>query len=342
MSITIKDVAREAGVSTATVSHALNGFPEVAEETRRRVRETADRLGYVPNINGRNLASKCGYRIALLLSGMADRNWRDTTTFRRMQGVCAYCAEHEIEVAVYAVDPGQLTYSQFCRSHAVQGAILMGGCAGEECLDDLMEMPVPFVAMDLECLTDKNCGISIDQMAAAAELTEYLIGRGHTDILVLAGSRESAECVERLRGVMAAMERAEHPLQHTDILYCGSAETVMDEMGREQAGYRRMQEYLAEEGAGTHTAVLCLDDFLALGAGKAIREAGIRIPQELSLTSFAATILGEYTDPPLTTMEWDPYDCGYGAAELLHGRMQNKPVKASPVPCRIVVRGSVR
>lgn len=341
MSITIRDVAREAGVSITTVSHALNGFPEVAQDTRRRVRETADRLGYIPNINGRNLASKYGYRIALLLPGMADRTRRDTTTFRRMQGVCAYCAEHEIEVSVYTGDPGQTAYSQFCKSHAVQGAILAEGCA-EECLDDLMEMPVPFVAMDLECLTDKNCGVDIDQMAAAAELTEYLIDRGHTDILVLAGSRDRAEYVERIKGVMAAMDRAGHPLKRRDILYCGSSEDIKDERGREQAAYRRMKEYLAVEARGTCTAVMCLDDHLALGAGKAIREAGIQIPKELSLTGFGGSTLGEYTEPPLTTLKWDPYDCGYGAARLLHGRMLDQQVKADPVPYRIAVRGSVR
>ena len=342
MKINIKDVAREAGVSITTVSHALNGYPEVAQETRNRVKETADRLGYFPNINGRNLARKGGYRMAMIISGILERNVRDTTTFREMQGVYAYCSDHDLEVAVYARDPEKITYSQFCRRYALEGAILSGRYTDSTELEDLMKISIPFVAMDMECLTGQAEGITIDNAAAAAAITRYLQNHGHSKILLVTGSLDCAGQAERMMGVMAAMDQAEIPLQQEDILHCGNAEGEHDETRMEPSAYRSMKEYLDQNGAGRHTAILCLDDFLALGVRKAILEAGYRIPEDFSLTGFGGSILGEYIEPALTTVEWDPFDIGYAAAELLHGRMRNKMVDSTVIPYRIAARDSVK
>ncbi len=339
MAVNIKDVAREAGVSITTVSHALNGYPEVAAETRKKVKETADRLGYLPNINGRNLARKGGYRIALVISGILEKNVRDTTTFRRMQGVYAYCGEHDLEVAVYARNPEKITYSQFCRCYAVEGTILSGRHTDSPELEDLMKISIPFVAMDMECLTDQAKCITIDNTAAAAAITRYLQQNGHSDILLVTGSQNCVEQTERMIGVMAAMDQAETPLQQEDILPCGNA---VDEIRMEQSAYHSMKKYLAQNGADRHTAILCLDDFLALGIRRAILETGYRIPEDFSLTGFGGSILGEYIEPALTTVEWDPFDCGYAAAELLYARMCNRTVKNNNIPYRIAVRDSVR
>ena len=114
MAVTIRDVAREAGVSVATVSHALTGYTDISVKTRQKIQETARRLGYQPNVNGRNLASKKSNRIALIIPDLLKRERKDNITFRMIQGVYGYCSSHGLEVAVYAHDPEEMTYRQFC------------------------------------------------------------------------------------------------------------------------------------------------------------------------------------------------------------------------------------
>lgn len=343
MAVTIRDVAREAGVSITTVSHALTGYPDVARKTREKIEEAAHRLGYQPNINGRNLASKRSNRIALIIADLLEREPRDHTTFRMIQGVYSYCSTHDLEVAVYAQDPKEMTYSQFCRCHAVEGALLSDMRAGDADLADLMEMPIPFVAMNVEFL-EPGQNISIDNTAAAADMTRLLLKNGHRKILVAVGPQDSIEQADRMIGVLAAVEQAELSLQEEDILCCDPGEQAqLSPSGEEQQAYRKMKEYLSCYGAGRHTAVLCFGDYMALGVRKAIREAGYRIPEDFSLTGFGGSVIGEYMEPALTTVEWDPLDCGYAAAELLHRRMQRTAAEqGSPVPYRIVDRDSVK
>lgn len=341
MAVTIRDVAREAGVSTATVSHALTGYPEISPKTKQKVLEIVRRLGYQPNINGRNLASKKSNRIALIVPDLLKRERRDQTTFRMIQGVYSYCSSHSLEVAVYVHDPAEMSYSQFCQSHAVEGILISDMKTEDPDLQDLMEIPIPFVAMNTECLSPEQ-SISIDHTAAAADMARFLLKNGHRKILVAAGSQESVEQADRMIGVLSAMEQEDLSLREEDLLdwTCGEAEDpiAMDE----QQAYRKMKEYLSHYGTGRHTAVLCFSDYTAFGVKKAIREAGYRIPEDFSLTGFGDSIIGEYMEPALTTVEWDPLDCGYAAVELLHKRMCQKEVtERNFIPYRINVRDSV-
>lgn len=341
MAVTIRDVAREAGVSTATVSHALTGYPEISQKTKQKVLETVHRLGYQPNINGRNLASKKSNRIALIIPDLLKRERRDYTTFRMIQGVYSYCSNYNLEVAVYAHEPAQMTYSQFCQSHTVEGILISDMNIEDPDINELMEIPIPFVAMNTECLTPEQ-SIGIDNTAAAADMTRLLLKNGHCKILVVAGSQGSVEQADRMIGVLSAMEQEELSLQEEDLLDWVCEETEDPIARDEQQAYRKMKEYLSHYGTGRHTAVLCFSDYMAFGVRKAIREAGYRIPEDFSLTGFGDSIIGEYMEPALTTVEWDPLDCGYAAAELLHKRMSQKKVtEKNFIPYLITVRDSV-
>lgn len=343
MAVTIRDVAREAGVSVATVSHALTGYTDISVKTRQKIQETARRLGYQPNVNGRNLASKKSNRIALIIPDLLKRERKDNITFRMIQGVYGYCSSHGLEVAVYAHDPEEMTYRQFCESHAVEGILISDMITEDQRLQELMEIPVPFVAMHSECLAPEQ-RIGMDNAAAAADMTRYLLKNGHRKILVAAGSEGSMEQADRMIGVLSAMGQENLSLQEEDILDWGQGEAGEDATitWEEQQAYRKMKEYLSHYGTGHHTAVLCFSDYIAFGIKRAIREAGYRIPEDFSLTGFGDSGIGEYMEPALTTVEWDPLDCGYAAAKRLHERMrQKKDTEKSFIPYRIAVRDSV-
>ena len=145
------------------------------------------------------------------------------------------------------------------------------------------------------------------------------------------------EQADRMIGVLSAMGQENLSLQEEDILDWGQGEA-----GEEQQAYRKMKEYLSHYGTGHHTAVLCFSDYIAFGIKRAIREAGYRIPEDFSLTGFGDSSIGEYMEPALTTVEWDPLDCGYAAAKRLHERMrQKKDTEKSFIPYRIAGRDSV-
>ena len=173
-------------------------------------------------------------------------------------------------------------------------------------------------------------------------MTRLLLKNGHRKILVVAGSQGSVEQADRMIGVLSAMEQEELSLQEEDLLDWVCEETEDPIARDEQQAYRKMKEYLSHYGTGRHTAVLCFSDYMAFGVRKAIREAGYRIPEDFSLTGFGDSIIGEYMEPALTTVEWDPLDCGYAAAELLHKRMSQKKVtEKNFIPYLITVRDSV-
>ncbi|MFR8017674.1 MAG: LacI family DNA-binding transcriptional regulator [Clostridiaceae bacterium] len=223
MAVTIRDVAREAGVSVATVSHALTGYTDISVKTRQKIQETARRLGYQPNVNGRNLASKKSNRIALIIPDLLKRERKDNITFRMIQGVYGYCSSHGLEVAVYAHDPEEMTYRQFCESHAVEGILISDLITEDQRLQELMEIPVPFVAMHSECLAPEQ-RIGMDNAAAAADMTRYLLKNGHRKILVAAGSEGSMEQADRMIGVLSAMGQENLSLCRKKISWTGDRE----------------------------------------------------------------------------------------------------------------------
>ena len=225
----------------------------------------------------------------------------------------------------------------------MEGILISDLITEDQRLQELMEIPVPFVAMHSECLAPEQ-RIGMDNAAAAADMTRYLLKNGHRKILVAAGSEGSMEQADRMIGVLSAMGQENLSLQEEDILDWGQGEAGEDATitGEEQQAYRKMKEYLSHYGTGHHTAVLCFSDYLAFGIKRAIREAGYRIPEDFSLTGFGDSSIGEYMEPALTTVEWDPLDCGYAAAKLLHERMrQKKDTEKSFIPYRIAGRDSV-
>ena len=154
-----------------------------------------------------------------------------------------------------------MTYRQFCESHAVEGILISDLITEDQRLQELMEIPVPFVAMHSECLAPEQ-RIGMDNAAAAADMTRYLLKN-----VVAAGSEGSMEQADRMIGVLSAMGQENLSLQEEDILDWGQGEAGEDATitGEEQQAYRKMKEYLSHYGTGHHTAVLCFSDYLAFG-----------------------------------------------------------------------------
>ena len=336
MAVTIADVARKAGVTNGTVSRALNDYPDILPETKRRIMEAAQELGYVRNVSARNLSAKRPPNLALIISGMLEGNSKDNLMYLLLQGVLNYTTEHHLELALYALDPmkERQSYTEFCRLHSISGAIVSGVTVDDPYLMDLISSDIPSVAIDIPVGSDKAGWISIDNRAAACEAVETLLEIGHKDLLIVAGKKNADVNTVRMQGVQDALENEGMHLSDCPRLYCDFSEEI---------AYEKTLLYLKNKKKKRPTAIFCFSDIMALGVMRAVREVGLSIPQDISVMGFDGLHLCELTIPTLSTVHQDRREIGYEAAAMLHDIMEGRCRGGHRVlPYDVILRESVQ
>ena len=153
MAVTIRDIAREAGVTVGTVSRALNNYPDVSPTTRERIVETAQRLGYRPNQMARNLSSKHNHNIALILSGFLEEQLINDFDVQLMKGCYQYAVKNDVEISIQVINTkiqAEKSFEQLCYEHNIAGAILMGLKTNDPYCELLAKSKCPCVTVDIE------------------------------------------------------------------------------------------------------------------------------------------------------------------------------------------------
>ena len=332
----IKEVAKLAGVTNGTVSRAFNGYADIRPATKERILSAARSLGYTPNVNARSLSAKRPPNIGLIVSGMLESDPKDNLVFMMLQGVLDYALKNKLEVALYATDSaGQRakSYVDFCREHTLSGAILCGITTDDVYLGELIGSGIPSVAIDVPLEGEMTGWVSIDNRAAAREMTEYLLKMGHRDIAILSGKRNAAVSELRFVGVEAALNAA-------GIKVC--PERVLYGNFNEQRAYEAVAAYLMEDG-DRGTAFFCFSDIMAVGAMRAIRDAGYRVPEDFSVAGFDGLPVAELSSPPLATVSQDMRRIGWEGAAMLHDMLRDVCRGGHRVvPHELTVRASVR
>ncbi len=330
---TIKDVARECGVSANTVSSVLNRKSgEVSESTRERILEAIRRMGYRPNASARRMTGK-----RLNTIGIADR-YQDSTLPENhykspiLEGVIHAARRSRWDVLYYSGHPTEEQVNAF-------PAYLDGRCDGLICFTGSMDeevgnaivstdLPVVFIAgapFARECAV-----VDIDNEAAAFMAVRHLIDLGHTRIGMMQGLTTAGN-EARIAGYRRALSTAGLPFDET-LLYPTFATA--------DSGYTCALTVLSD--AGRPTAIFCFHDPLALDLMRAARELGIAVPDELSVVGFDDTIDAERAHPPLTTVRQPLRLIGSRAAEILIGIISGDISRnhRETVPHELVVRGS--
>ena len=334
MRATIQDVAKLAGVTTGTVSRAFNNYQDIRPETRKRIREAAEELGYRPNISARNLASKTAPNIALIISGVLEGDDKDVQSFQMLRGVLSYTKENGIEMAMYATDStmqAQESYTDFCLRHSIAGTILCGIRTDDQYYKELMQSGIPTVAIDFPVQTEKGGWISIDNRAAAAEAVHALLDSGHKRLLVVSGTDQADVTLVRMKGVLDACRDAGYEL--------GEGCVLSGQFSQEEA-YRQTCAYLSSCETKPD-AVFCLSDLMALGVMQAVKEAGLRVPEDVSIIGFDGVYIGDFCQPSLSTVQQDMRCMGREAARMLHGLMRGTGTGGHyMIPHRLLLKGS--
>ena len=328
--ITIRDVAREAGVSRQTVSRAINNKPEISPKTRQRILAIARRLGYRPNSIARSLKTRRTSTIGLIVPDIANPFFAQV-----VRGASEYAYAAGLSVFLCNTDehPGrEETILRMLRAHRVEGLVLISSRLDKDALEGVIEWCRPLVLVNrmMSPRAGVGCVCSNDADGAMVAL-QHLFERGHRHIGLLAGRPESRSSRERLRGYRQAMRVAGVPDCKPWCVSC--APTV--------AGGREATQSLL----GAHpelTALLCYNDLVAVGAEQACRAMHLAIPEHCALVGFDDIEFAAHVSPPLTTMSTPKTDIGQRAMALLLDLVDHPDAAPEPVSldAELVVRGS--
>jgi LacI family repressor for deo operon, udp, cdd, tsx, nupC, and nupG len=331
---TILDVARRAGVSTATVSRALAAPERVAEETRARVIEAITATGYTPNASARNLRARSTNIVLALVPGMSNTFF--TPILNAIEDVLSAAGYGMIIGDTRGSPQKESHYTRFIRAGQVDGVILFTGHLPRdgELAPDSGRVPIALVCNEI--VGDRRFSVfDVDNRAAARRATTYLIEAGHRHIGHIGGARDNIEASERLKGFRDALAGAGLPIDEKAVWGGGFRfENGVAAAGRFLALRRRP------------TAVFAAADDGAIGFIRTVRNAGLRTPEDVSVVGFDDIDYASVIDPPLTTMRQPREEMGRLAAEDLLARMgrdaPQRPPRSARLRCELVERASVR
>ncbi|MDX6561352.1 MAG: LacI family transcriptional regulator [Gaiellales bacterium] len=325
---TIYDVARLAGVSTATVSRALNGTGQVADAKRIAIDAAVEQLGYRPNTIARSLVTRSTQTIALLLPEITNPFYADLVT-----GIQQLTLERDYTMLLCTTDfdaEQEERYLRLLRAKHVDGALVDGLVLPPERIARFVEDGFPIVCLDRDVNSRAVPLVQVDNRMGARLATEHLLALGHTRIAHIMGAPLRIS-EERLLGYQGALTRAGLAPDSSLVALGDFTET---------GGHDAMEELLAA-GSGL-TAVFAANDLSALGAINAIVASGRSVPGDVSVVGFDDLRLARYTSPPLTTVRQPAREIARHSTELLLGMIAGRqPGKLHHLfPPELVVRSS--
>ena len=329
------EVAKLAGVSRSTVSFVLNGVAKanISAATQARVLDAAHSLGYVPAAAGRTLASGRTRTLGLFICH-AGHLQVDAFIPGALYGLNEVSQKNGFKVIVEAVpDPARPdAYLELVRAKQVDGLVVLNPRRGDEELSRLTKENVPLVIMGASELPQAYTVSTADNAAPAEQLTEHLIKLGHTRVAHISyGGLEYQGADERFRGYRRALEKAGLPYDPA-LLREGDYSA--------ESGFTAMTSLL--EANTEFTAVFASNDTVALGAMAALRQRGLRIPENVAVVGYDDIPLAAYAAPPLTTVRSPAREHGRLAGEMLIKLIRGEPVEKVEVQLglELIVRES--
>ncbi|WP_276357476.1 LacI family DNA-binding transcriptional regulator [Cohnella caldifontis] len=332
MPITIKDVAKKAGVSPSTVSRVLSNHPRISKETARKVKTIMEELGYHQNVMARSLVSNKTYTLGMVLPRPAEELFQNHFFAENIRGITTQASRNGYDLLMTAghSEAEELTaVTRLVKGRRVDGIILLQSRRNDPIIAFLRNEGFPFVLIghsEEEILCVDN-----DNVQAAFDATQHLIAQGHERIGFVSGPPHLTVSIDRLEGYRKAMNGHWLPMQ---------PEWIVEGEFLQESGYRAMS-YLMNLPERP-TALVVIDDIVTFGILRGLNELGYRVPDDLSLVSFNNIALAELSSPPLSSVDIGIYQLGYMASQQLIRAIQDDhplPLRTI-VPHRLIVRES--
>jgi LacI family transcriptional regulator len=326
---TIRDVAQRAGVAPITASRAINNSGYVSTELRLRVEAAIEELGYVPNRVARSLRSKQTHTLALVLTDITNPFW---TTVAR--GVEDAASDDGFSVILCNTDESEAKEHHYVRvllQKQVDGFLLVPAQSASRSVTLIQKQEVPLVVLDRTVPAPVDV-VRSDSEGGAYQLTRHLLDLGHRHIAMLTGPPEVSTAQDRVAGYHRALTEAE--ISDSDRIVVYGAFT-------QHGGYGMAQGLLAVKPRPT--AFFAANNFIAIGAFRALREAGLRVPEDVSLVAFDDIPPAFTMEPFLTVAAQRAYQMGQIAMGLLLRRLtggESPDRQEILLPTNLVVRRS--
>ena len=326
----MKDVAELAGVSASTVSHVLNGTRKVSEDTRERVRLAIEQLGYEPNLLAKSLKVSRTFTIGLLISDIQNPFF--TSVIRGAEDV-ALSRGYHLFLCNTDEDPNREDeYVRELSKKRVDGLIVASSASRRNHALQLRLEDVPFVFMDREVEGIEADTVSVDNRLGMRLIAEHLTQLGHERVGMVSGPLEKSSGRERYHGLRDALADLGLPLRDSLVRFGDF---------RVSGGREAAEELLRLPEPPT--ALVVSNNQMTLGALLAVRELGLRVPDEVSVVSFDDMEWAPLANPPLTALAQPTYEMGATAARMLLDKIEKKatgsPSKLFMEP-ELMVRGS--
>lgn len=326
---TIRDVARVAGVSIATVSRVYNGSTRVSDETRKKVRTVAAKMDYWPNGAARSLTTSRTHSLGVLLPDLYGEFFSEV-----IRGIdqAARREKYQILVSSSHADDEALIAAARSMHGRIDGLIAMAPDAASTAAIKQIAKSFPVVLLNPRVEVEGCGAISIANYDGSHSMVRHLLSLGHRRIAMLSGPAGNVDAEERVRGYRAALREAGIPLDKR-----------MELTGdfTESSGYARASDILALKPRPT--AIFAANDNMAIGLLSALREASLRVPEDVAVTGFDNIAISRYVTPALTTVNVDAYELGDRAVMQWLGRLganAREPVKHEILGATLVVRRS--
>ena len=323
----MKDIAHRCGVSIATVSKALNGQLDIGEETRGRILRTAEEMGYMTNAAARALKTKRTYNLGVLFVDPMHGGLAHEFFSAVLDGIRSEAERSNYDITfINNLGSRASTYLQHCRYRGVDGVVIASADFTDPMVTELVNSELPVVTIDH--VFNNHIAIVSDNTRGMEELVRYAASRGHRRLALIHGEKTTVT-LNRLAGFYRACEALGIP--------------VRDEWVREGAFHdpqgccRITKELLAQ--SEMPTCIFFPDDYSYIGGSNAIREAGLRIPEDVSAVGYDGIPLSRIVSPVLTTWRQDTAGMGAAAASGLIGLIEQP---RTAILDRVVIKGSLQ
>lgn len=328
---TLEDVARRAGVSTATVSKVLSNTPYFTEETRLKVMQAVEELGYIPNLAARALSSGKTHIIAVVFPYVYDAIFADPLVLTILEGIEAECTRrgYNILLSTPRISSNGIdeNYLQLVQSGYLDGVLALDSYPVNSVLKPVTEKGIPAVAIGYH-----DCPYSVcsDDRGGGFQLMQYALSLGHRRIGIISIPDHLHFCVpERLAGLRAAAEAV--GLDYNTLPKSNGDWST-------PSGARCAAELLTAHP--NLTALVCLNDRMAIGAIQQARELGRDVPRDLSVVGYDDIPMAAMFAPPITTISQQGPEMGRVAARMLFEILAGKRPTRLSMPTHLIVRQS--
>lgn len=317
----IKEVAKHAGVSVSTVSNVLNNKKNVGVETRERILKICEEMAYHPNAAGKGLKSRKANTILFNFSDF-DRSFY----LKIINGISDYVNDNDFDLIICT----DKSCKKYMNSSLTSGSIILDKKMQDEVLIDIAQDNYPIVVLDRIMNNSNIKSVVVDNYNPMFELIQGVVDRGYRHFGFVGGPEETADNKERYKAFRDVLELNQIQFQQKSY-FAGNY--------REKSGYTAAKILMLSRELPD--CLVCANDNMAIGAMKAFRENGIRVPEDIAVTGFDNCDLAEAMD--LTTVSIPNYERGYIAARYLIENIRGlRNVETFKISAKIIWRNSIR